>query len=239
MFGSAALTGGAEAAIRSEPESNPSPRTCLGGGAARASPRRLLRPSLSFRRQASVALRGTRRGGGHRRAPQYTARSQVLTLGRTAAPYSVAGTRKADGDQMLPSQKRATAISKRFGSSGLPERPPPARTCWAAFWPGSLISESTRSPQGSPEPYGWSEEGALGDRTIFNHMARIKTLLKANGVTGLLDPADKPQVRREGRSGLQLRGASGPPPGGDPGGAHLAPVLLGTGFREQEVMYST
>lgn len=79
----------------------------------------------------------------------------------------------------------------------------------------------------------------LGDRSVANHIARITTLLKANGVTGLLGPADKPkydekEVRAYNADELSVLLAAA-----DPEERMLLQFFLGTGFREQEVMYST
>ena len=41
------------------------------------------------------------------------------------------------------------------------------------------------------------KQRGLADRTIYNHLARIGTLLRANGVNGLLSAADKPRYEEK------------------------------------------
>lgn len=79
----------------------------------------------------------------------------------------------------------------------------------------------------------------LGDRSVANHIARINTLLRANGVTGLLRPTDKPrydekEVRAYNADELRVLLAAA-----NPEERILFQFFLGTGFREQEVMCSS
>jgi integrase/recombinase XerD len=79
----------------------------------------------------------------------------------------------------------------------------------------------------------------LSDSTIFNHIARINTFLKANGVTGLQRLADKPRyderdVCAYNPEELAMLFAAALPEKG-----LLFQFFLGTGFREQEVMHCT
>ncbi len=77
----------------------------------------------------------------------------------------------------------------------------------------------------------------LGDRTVFNHVSRINTLLKANGVEHLLRPADWPKFDEKDVDAYhtqQLAALFDIATGRD---RLIFEFLLGTGFREQEVMY--
>jgi len=82
------------------------------------------------------------------------------------------------------------------------------------------------------------EEG-LGDRTIYNHIMRIGTLLKANGIVGLLRAADKPRYDEkevEAYASDQLKALFS---AADPEELEVFQFFVLTGLREQEVMYTT
>ncbi len=79
----------------------------------------------------------------------------------------------------------------------------------------------------------------LGDRTVFNHIARITTLLKANGISRLLRPADMPrydekEVRAYNADELATLFAAA-----SADERLLFHFFLGTGFRDGEVMHCT
>ncbi len=77
----------------------------------------------------------------------------------------------------------------------------------------------------------------LGDRTVYNHVSRINTLLKANGIAHLLRPADWPKYDDKDVDAYhaeQLATLFATVKGQD---RLLCEFFLGTGFREQEVMY--
>jgi integrase/recombinase XerD len=79
---------------------------------------------------------------------------------------------------------------------------------------------------------------SLGDRTVFNHVSRINTMLKANGVVHLLRPSDWPASMRrvDAYNADELAAllyAAGPQD------RLLFAFFISTGFREQEVMYCT
>jgi hypothetical protein len=62
---------------------------------------------------------------------------------------------------------------------------------FSAGLPGKLIKDITR--KNLLDHMSTLKEEGLGDRTIFNHINRINTLLKTTGVTNLLGVADKPK----------------------------------------------
>lgn len=79
----------------------------------------------------------------------------------------------------------------------------------------------------------------LADRTIYNHTMRIGTLLKANGIVGLLAAADKPKYDEKeveayepGQLTTLFAAASSEE-------KELFQFFLNTGLREQEVMYTS
>lgn len=78
----------------------------------------------------------------------------------------------------------------------------------------------------------------LGDRTIYNHIARIGTLLKANGVIALLSHSDKPHYDEkevEAYNSVQLARLF---MAANPEERVVFEFFLGTGLREGEVMYT-
>ena len=77
----------------------------------------------------------------------------------------------------------------------------------------------------------------LGDRTISNHVARIQTLLKANGVTGLLAPADKPKYEKKEVRAYHDEELAALFAAASPEEDLLFRFFMSTGFREREVMF--
>ncbi len=82
------------------------------------------------------------------------------------------------------------------------------------------------------------EEG-LGDRTIYNHVMRIGTLLKSHGVVGLLGTADKPKYDQKEVEAYAPNQLAAPFAAADLEELELFQFFVGTGLREQEVMYTT
>ena len=81
------------------------------------------------------------------------------------------------------------------------------------------------------------QQDGLSPRTIYNHIMRINSFLRSQGITGLLKPGDKPtydepEVEAYDSDQLEslLRAA-------DDEERLLFEFFLGTGFRDQEVMY--
>ena len=106
-----------------------------------------------------------------------------------------------------------------------------------ARYPNSAINDITRKDL-LDHMVGLRQEG-LGDRTVFNHIARITTLLKANGIPRLLRPADMPgmtkkEVRAYNADELATLFAAA-----SADERLLFHFLLGTGFRDGEVMHCT
>jgi putative NADH-flavin reductase len=77
----------------------------------------------------------------------------------------------------------------------------------------------------------------IGPSTITS--PRVTTFLKANGVTGLLDPADKPKYDEKDVCAYNLDQVTKLFAATTANERLLFEFFLGTGFREQEVMYST
>jgi len=82
-------------------------------------------------------------------------------------------------------------------------------------------------------------EKGLGDRTIYNHIMRIGTLLKSHGVVGLLSAADKPQYDEKDVEAYNSDQLASLFAAANSEERILFEFFLGTGFREQEVMYTT
>lgn len=104
-------------------------------------------------------------------------------------------------------------------------------------FPGRAVKDITRKDL--LDHMSFLQEKGLGDRTIHNHIMRIGTLLKSHGVVGLLSAADKPkydekEVKAYNSDELTFLFAAA-----NPEERVLFEFFLGTGFREQEVMYST
>ena len=81
--------------------------------------------------------------------------------------------------------------------------------------------------------HGLKQRG-MGDRTVYNHIARISALLKANGVTGLLSTSNKPRYEEkdvEAYTSAQLGTLFAE---ADRDERQLFEIFLATGFREQE-----
>lgn len=79
----------------------------------------------------------------------------------------------------------------------------------------------------------------LADRTIHNHIMRIGTLLKANGIVGLLAAADKPKYDEKEVEAYEPGQMQTLFAAADPEEAELFQFFLNTGLREQEVMYTS
>ena len=83
------------------------------------------------------------------------------------------------------------------------------------------------------------QKRGLGQRTIHNHIARIGTLLRANKITGLLAPSDKPKYDEKAPSAYHADQLKALFDAADSEERLLFEFFLGTGFREQEVMHCT
>ena len=106
-----------------------------------------------------------------------------------------------------------------------------------ARYPNKAIIDITRKDL-LDHMVGLRHEG-LGDRTVFNHIARIQTLLKVNGLPRLLRPADMPrydekEVRAYNADELATLFAAA-----SAEERLLFHFFLGTAFRDGEVMHST
>jgi integrase len=103
--------------------------------------------------------------------------------------------------------------------------------------PGKLISELTR--QDLLNHMSYLRENGAGDRTIYNHISRIGTLLKDHGISGLLKESDKPRYDEKAVEAYNSDEVAALFAAATPNERVLFEFFLGTGFREQEVMYAT
>jgi integrase/recombinase XerD len=83
------------------------------------------------------------------------------------------------------------------------------------------------------------QHDGLSPRTIYNHVMRINSFLRSQGITGLLKPGDKPtydepEVEAYDSDQLELLFDAA-----DEEERLLFEFFLATGFRDQEVMYCT
>jgi integrase/recombinase XerD len=108
---------------------------------------------------------------------------------------------------------------------------------FSAGLPGKLIKDITR--KNLLDHMSTLKEEGLGDRTIFNHINRINTLLKTTGVTNLLGVADKPKFDEKDVTAYNSDELAALFAAANAEERHLFEFFLGTGFREQEVMYCT
>ena len=83
------------------------------------------------------------------------------------------------------------------------------------------------------------KEGGLAQRTIYNHIARVITLLRSHKITGLLDRHDKPQYDKRAPDAYDAEQLKILLSAALPEERTLFEFFLGTGFREQEVMFCT
>jgi len=98
---------------------------------------------------------------------------------------------------------------------------------------GSISREDLLNHRAGLEAHG------LSPRTVFNHLDRIKTFLRAQGIVGLLKsgdmPAyDEPEVEAYDADQLEKLFAAA-----EPEERLLFDFFLKTGFREQEVMFAS
>ena len=78
-----------------------------------------------------------------------------------------------------------------------------------------------------------------GDRTVYNHISRINTLLRANGMSGLLRSSDWPKYDEKDVDAYHSDELVALFAAASAEDRLLFQFFLGTGFREQEVMYTT
>jgi integrase/recombinase XerD len=108
---------------------------------------------------------------------------------------------------------------------------------FSAGLPGKLIKDITR--RNLLDHMSTLKGEGLGDRTICNHISRINTLLKANGVINLLGAADKPKFDEKDVTAYNSDELAVLFAAATAEERLLFEFFLGTGFREQEVMYCT
>jgi integrase len=83
------------------------------------------------------------------------------------------------------------------------------------------------------------QQDGLSPRTIYNHVMRINSFLRSEGITGLLKPGDKPtydEPEVEAYDSDQLESLLG---AANDEERLLFAFFLATGFRDQEVMFCT
>jgi integrase/recombinase XerD len=103
--------------------------------------------------------------------------------------------------------------------------------------PGKLVKGITR--EDLLDHKAALKEKGLGDRTIYNHIMRIGILLKTHGVVRLLSTADIPQYEEKEVKAYNPDELASMFAAANREERMLFEFFLATGFREQEVMYST
>jgi integrase len=81
------------------------------------------------------------------------------------------------------------------------------------------------------------QDRGLGPRTVFNHIARIGTLLRSHKVVGLLDANDKPKYDEREVAAYNSDQVDALFAAANTEERMTFQFFLGTGFREQEVMF--
>jgi integrase len=126
---------------------------------------------------------------------------------------------------------------QRFRAPGTVKGATYMLTVFGARFPGRLVSEISKKDLLHHMDLLKAE--GLTDRTIFNHQIRIGALLRVHGIVGLLSASDKPryeerEVEAYDPDQLAILFAAA-----NPEERLTFEFFLGTGLREQEVMYAT
>jgi integrase/recombinase XerD len=103
--------------------------------------------------------------------------------------------------------------------------------------PGKLFADITRKDLIGHMAHLKAE--GLGDRTIFNHITRVNALLRANGAEKLLRRTDWPRYDEQEVTAYTTEQLASLFQAASLEERELFEFFLGTGFREQEVMYMT
>jgi integrase len=104
-------------------------------------------------------------------------------------------------------------------------------------YPGKLISQVTR--QDLLDYMAFLRERGSGDRTVYNHISRVGTFLKTYGVSTLLREHDKPKYDEKDVEAYSSDELAALFAAASAEKRVLFEFFLGTGFREQEIMYAT
>jgi integrase/recombinase XerD len=165
---------------------------------------------------------------------------QAISLGRNALSSAVVSASAVEPDAAISLEEATQAYLeevRRFRSSKTISACENMLGRFSAGLPGKVIREISRKDL-LDHMVALKEEG-LGDRTIFNHVCRINTLLKANGVSNLLNAADKPRYDEKDVTAYNSDELASLFAAATPEERILFEFFLGTGFRQQEVMYCT
>jgi integrase/recombinase XerD len=172
-----------------------------------------------------------------------------IALGRSTPTPVPSSRASVSPDRTAPSQEAQASVSlkeatefyleeiRRFRSAKTIAACEHMLNLFESRFPGKAIKDITR--EDLLEHMSFLSAKGLGDRTIHNHIMRIGTLLKAQGIVGLLRVADKPRYDEkevEAYNGDELASLFA---AANPEERILFEFFLGTGFREQEVMYCT
>lgn len=106
---------------------------------------------------------------------------------------------------------------------------------FGAQFPGKCIQNITR--EDLLDHMAALQERGLGQRTIYNHIARIGTLLRSHKVVGLLDAKDKPKYDEREVAAYDSDQIHALFAAANAEERMTFQFFLGTGFREQEVMF--
>lgn len=165
---------------------------------------------------------------------------QALTLGRSVPPSGTPGSAERQSDKPLSledARKAYLAEVKRSRSKKTIAACEHMLKLFCEQYSGKLISQLTR--QDLLDHMAFLRERGSGDRTVYNHISRIGTFLKTYDVSGLLREHDKPKYDEKDVEAYSSDELSMLFTAASAEERVLFEFFLGTGFREQEVMYAT
>jgi integrase/recombinase XerD len=103
--------------------------------------------------------------------------------------------------------------------------------------PGTLLRDITRKDL--LDHMSALKESGKGDRTVYNHIMRVITFLKANGIVGLLKSADKPTYDEKDVDAYDADQLGSLFAAASAEERTTFEFFLSTGLRDREVMYTT
>jgi hypothetical protein len=120
---------------------------------------------------------------------------QAVALGRSVGPTSIETPTEDEqpkaGLSLAEAKETYLAEVKRFRSRKTIAACEQMLNLFCTRLPAKLINEVTR--QNLLDHMSFLRENGAGDRTIYNHISRIGTLLKDHGISSLLKESDKPR----------------------------------------------
>lgn len=159
-----------------------------------------------------------------------------ITLGRSV-PNSAA----SSGQESLTGVSLNSAIDLYVSQLGLFRAPKTVREAkrilelFGAQLPGTAVNAITR--EDLLRHMAFLQDNGLGLRTISNHVTRIGALLRRHKIVDLLSREDKPQYDEPEVEAYDSHELAALFAAATPEERMLFEFFLGTGFREQEVMF--